>query len=611
MDYYEELFQQIIDDNDSGMIYINKQNEFSYINRKAKEILGILQDDNNFHPAGTISPGDIVVIADNSLGFDDGNLDAADLKLINIDDKNISKNDTFIAIGVYKGNKKYSEYKYLPSNKLTTSLSLDVIYYGHRINVRINPVGKIVSIKVNNIEYVLHYRNGIGHMVIIDKDSGNIKFFQTRGYSIRKESVKEVLYGKPFIAKGIDRTELNIIGQKVDFLIEGSELIEKIKAILRGDVKSVSNEILHMNKIISLCSLRPIIINGNVDGVLLKIIDTSEIEQQYRIRNAILENIEKAYDNDDISPETVTKGFFENIIGRSIQMQRVKYLAYKASQIGSNVIITGESGTGKSMIAYEIHRLYKPEDPFVEVNCGSIPSNLFESELFGYVGGAFTGALLSGKNGFFEDAKTGTIFLDEIGEIPLEMQVKLLQVIQSKRFYKLGSSKPLKTDVRIIAATNRNLQEEIQKGTFREDLFYRLNVFSIHIPPLRERKSDIHLFVKKFAEKTCREFKLGNKQFSGAAINKLINYSWPGNIRELENVIERAIALSETDIIFPEYIDIYTKDKPSTFKEQVEEAEKNALINTLQLYQDDKNLAMQSLEMSKSTFYEKLKKYNL
>ena len=286
-------------------------------------------------------------------------------------------------------------------------------------------------------------------------------------------------------------------------------------------------------------------------------------------------------------------------------------MAYKASKNKFNVIITGESGTGKSKIARAIHMAGNPTTPFVEVNCNAIAPSLFESELFGYVSGAFTGARSEGRKGFFEEANGGTIFLDEIGEIPLDIQVKLLQVLQNRMIYRVGSSKPIKIDIRVIAATNRNLEEEVKVGRFRQDLYYRINVFPINIPPLRERKQDIYPMIKTILAKTSRYYGTELKQFSGAALKKIIEYDWPGNVRELENSIERAVALCESTIIYEEYLNIESSDGPKTLKERLFKEEQKIIETCLTKHNGKKNEVMKELDLSKTSFYDKLRKHGI
>lgn len=262
---------------------------------------------------------------------------------------------------------------------------------------------------------------------------------------------------------------------------------------------------------------------------------------------------------------------FSNIIGRSEKFMEALDVAYKASKTSSTVLLQGESGTGKGLVAEAIHRASsRRKGPFIKVNCPGIPTNLMESELFGHERGAFTGAI-SQKIGKFELANGGTIFLDEIGELDKNLQSKLLRVLQEREFERVGGNQVIKTDVRIIAATHRNLKEMVEKDLFREDLYYRLNVVPITLPSLRERKDDIPLLVEYFLEKLCK--KLGKKQktMTKRAIGYLYNYDWPGNVRELENIIERVINLADGDVI-----DVW--DLPSHITGKVME-KKHPLIN--------------------------------
>ena len=247
--------------------------------------------------------------------------------------------------------------------------------------------------------------------------------------------------------------------------------------------------------------------------------------------------LERAYLQEEIKQEYN----HENIVGRS---DAINYVFYKVEQIAgtdTNVLILGETGTGKELVARAIHSLSLRKDrALVKMNCAALPSNLIESELFGHEKGAFTGAY-SRRLGRFEIANGATLFLDEIGELPLELQPKLLQVIDNGEFERLGSSETQKVDARIIAATNRNLEEEVRKGAFREDLWYRLNIFPISMPPLRERREDIALLVNFFVEKISKRLGKVIKMVPAGVMDALRQYHWPGNVRELENVLERAV----------------------------------------------------------------------
>jgi two-component system response regulator PilR (NtrC family) len=243
---------------------------------------------------------------------------------------------------------------------------------------------------------------------------------------------------------------------------------------------------------------------------------------------------------------------FGKMVGNSREMVKVYATIKKVADTPANVLILGESGTGKELVAQAIHENSSRRDmPFVVINCGGIPENLLESELFGYIKGSFTGAY-SDKAGLFEVAHGGTIFLDEIAELPSLLQVKLLRVVQEKTFRRIGGSEDIRVDVRIISATNQSLTDNVRNGTFREDLYYRLNVIPLNLPPLRERKEDIPVLTKHFIEKYSREFGKEIKTISAYALELLMQYPFPGNIRELENIIERSIALETSNIILPE-----------------------------------------------------------
>jgi len=243
---------------------------------------------------------------------------------------------------------------------------------------------------------------------------------------------------------------------------------------------------------------------------------------------------------------------FGSMIGNSREMLKLYATIKKVADTPANVLILGESGTGKELVARAIHgNSARVTMPFMVINCGGIPENLLESELFGYIKGSFTGAYTD-KPGLFEIARGGTVFLDEIGELPPLLQVKLLRVVQEKTFRRIGGAEDIHVDVRIISATNQNLADNVKSGSFREDLYYRLNVIPLHLPPLRERKEDIAALTRYFIEKYSREFGKEIKTISAYALELLMHYPFPGNIRELENIIERSVALETSNIILPE-----------------------------------------------------------
>lgn len=310
----------------------------------------------------------------------------------------------------------------------------------------------------------------------------------------------------------------------------------------------------------------------------------------------------------------------ENIIGESKVMKEVFSMIDKVAPTDATVLIQGESGTGKELIAQAIHKnSLRTDKTFLSINCSAFPETLLESELFGYEKGAFTGAVGS-KEGLFEAANRGTLFLDEIGEMPPSLQVKLLRVLQDGQILRVGGRKPFTVDVRIISATNKNLKKEVETGNFREDLFYRINIFTINLPPLRERKEDIPLLIYYFLLKYNKKFSKSVETISPALMRFLLNYHWPGNVRELENLMERAVLMSDGKQIdiptLPDELRDNSKvEIPSygtlTFREAKERFEKEYILSLLKKHDGRVSRAAMEAGMPRPNFYEKLKKYNI
>ncbi len=295
-------------------------------------------------------------------------------------------------------------------------------------------------------------------------------------------------------------------------------------------------------------------------------------------------------------------------------MTRVFEMITKVAPTPATVLITGESGTGKELIARAIHyRSPRAAEPFVTINCGAIPENLLESELFGYVKGAFTGAEKS-RAGFFQTAHQGTIFLDEISETSLSMQVKLLRVLQEKEICMVGSSKSIPVDVRIIAATNKNLKDLIDKGLFREDLFYRLNVISIDVPPLRSRKEDIPILAEIFLHKYADSYGKAPVTMTERAEHALVRYEWPGNVRELENIMQRLVIIAgggEIDVPdLPEIMHFSVRSGKRELK-PLAELEKEQILATLEHTGNNKTQAAEILGIDRKTLREKLQRMDI
>lgn len=348
------------------------------------------------------------------------------------------------------------------------------------------------------------------------------------------------------------------------------------------------------------------------DEVLLtlkKAKEREELKKENLILQTRLKKIEEKYS-------------FGNIVAGCEAMVRVFDLVDRVADHKTTVLITGESGTGKELIAREIHaRGPRSSSNMVNINCAGIPENLLESELFGYKKGAFTDAVKD-KPGLFTKANEGTIFLDEIGEMPVSLQAKLLRVLQEEEVTPLGDTVPVKIDVRVIAATSKDLKKEVEKGRFREDLFYRINVMPLHLPPLRERREDIPLLVTHFIELFNKKLEKNLKGLSSEAMALLMGHEWSGNVRELENLIERAIVLAKDEIITPselppsitENLDYHSSNKPEhtlSVKKATKRLERDLIEKALKLTEGNRTKAAKILEISRPILIAKIKEYGL
>lgn len=349
------------------------------------------------------------------------------------------------------------------------------------------------------------------------------------------------------------------------------------------------------------------------------------------VKNGAYDFIEKPFDNDNLLLK-VRRAVEHFRMKGEIQTLKTRLDANQPSIIGENgglkfvvsqikrvaatnatVLIHGESGTGKELIAKAVHTNSQRADaPFIAINCGAIPLSLMESELFGHEKGAFTDAKEM-QAGTFERATGGTLFLDEIGELPMDAQVKLLRVLEEKKITRIGGKKSIPIDVRIVAATNRKLEDEVTKGTFRLDLLYRLNVFTVTIPPLRERKEDILLLVDFFIAKHNKALDLSVNSISQAAMEKIKSYDWPGNVRDLENAIQSAMILTPDGIIQTEHLPLRVKgyEHTESIREINAQTEKELILNTLKKHNYNRTLTAESLNISRKTLFNKMKRYEL
>jgi Nif-specific regulatory protein len=460
-----------------------------------------------------------------------------------------------------------------------------------------------ISQRINNSIFLKDAMNSIMEIIagylgaersllsILNREVSNI--FIEAGHGISHEEKKQ---GKYLIGEGITG-EVVKTGKPVyiEKIKKAPGFVNKTKISLKTDNKEdisfVCVPITVEGEILGTLSIARKYDERILKEELIRILSVvgSLIASAVRARQGRMEEIERLRaENIELQNELQNRFIDENIIGNSSKMKEVYKQVQQVSKTQATVLIRGESGVGKELITDAIHYgSERAKNPLIKVNCAAIPESLIESELFGHEKGAFTGADKQ-KKGRFELAEGGSIFLDEIGELPLQIQVKLLRVLQEKEFERLGGTKTLKTDVRVIAATNRNLEEAIKDGSFREDLYYRLNVFPLFVPALRERLNDIPLLVDHFITKANKKNGTDIIRISSSAIEMLMIYRWPGNIRELENCIERAAILSTDKVIRPQNLPPTLQTAQSsgttnkgTLQSIVEKVEKQLIIDTL------------------------------
>ena len=366
------------------------------------------------------------------------------------------------------------------------------------------------------------------------------------------------------------------------------------------------NQLMSLNGVLVSANRMPIVVDGKIEGVIATFQDVKAIQDnEQRIRVKLHQR------------GLIAKYHFTDIIGESKLMRDNVNLAKKFAKSDATILLQGETGTGKELFAQSIHNASRrAEGPFVAVNCGAFPRNLLEAELFGYVEGAFTGASKGGKIGLFEMAHRGTIFLDEIGEMPLETQVQLLRVLQEKEIRRIGSDRVTPVNIRVITATNRNLHKEISKGKFREDLYYRLNVLNIKIPALKERREDICEIGFHLYEQCSGNVSDEEQKFIRRILNKLEQYNWPGNVRELGNLMERIYVLlsqgEEQDFV-EAYISsyLYFQENKEDATERLDEWEKNHILTELKKQNLEIGKTAEAMGISRSTLWRKIKKYGI
>jgi transcriptional regulator with PAS, ATPase and Fis domain len=450
--------------------------------------------------------------------------------------------------------------------------------------------------KVQLYEAVLQsIRNGI---IITDPDGMVLFFSEAYGKFLKMDTQSKI--GK-HCTEVIENTRMHIVAQtgvaeiNHPHWIQGRDMVvQRIPIRIDGKLAAVFGQVMF----------------GDVKDV-----------QSLASKLNVLESKVKLYEKELVSLRS-SKYSCKNILGKSSLINELKELAGKAAGINAPVLLTGESGTGKELFAHAIHHGSERKlFPFIRLNCAAIPKDLLESELFGYEAGAFTGAGSKGKPGKFELAHQGTVFLDEISELPLEMQPKLLRVLEEKELERLGSTKLIKCDFRLIAATHENLEDLVAEGKFRRDLFYRLNVIPLHLPSLKNRKEDIAVLAEHFVQAISKDFSIPVRRISPSVMRLFEQYSWPGNIRELSNILERILySMDPTEsVIDIQHLPLFlrsttpetTHTDRSNLKNLRENSEKVALINAINLAKNNKNKAASLLGIHRTALYKKMKKFHI
>lgn len=464
------------------------------------------------------------------------------------------------------------------------------------INILTKGMFRVLEKEIINILINFHNHS----FTIIDKEE-NVIFWSDRAEKIFNMK-REFVIGKKITEVFSEDNLVMIKSLRENRTIEKQQ--HKATEDIYVDIKSV-----------------PILINEKVEGAIVSEVDVTEKIKREEQIEMLTNKVNSLTD----SVQQLNNPSFKNIISRSSVMERVKEQIEKAAKTNANILITGETGVGKELFAQAIHSTSSIKGGLVPINCGAIPSHLFESELFGYEKGAFTGAKNSGNKGKIEMAEGGTLFLDEIGEMPIEMQVKFLRVLQEKQYYKLGGNKEIEANFRLVSATNKNISDLLSSVEFRSDLLYRINVVNIHIPPLRERPEDIEALFYYYLHGISKKYGMSVKYANKKLMNELKTYYWPGNVRELMNVIERLVIFSGEETlnndIFHQYLkEVGENPSPSNniisneaveLKDYVEKIEADYIKYVLDENNNNIGKASDILGISRPTLYAKVKKFGL
>ncbi|MDD3603997.1 MAG: sigma 54-interacting transcriptional regulator [Kiritimatiellae bacterium] len=456
-----------------------------------------------------------------------------------------------------------------------------------------------------------------GTITLLNRKTGTILIEAARGLSPQQTRQGRYKLGEGVTGQVILKGKSIVVPRKSESLL----IVDKTQRGKREDTSFVCVPIKVGKEVAGALSAETPYVKGRdlKDEVRVLTIVASMIAQAVHLRRTAQEEAEQlAEENERLRTELRERFKPANIIGNSREMQIVYDQIAQVSRSSATVLIYGETGTGKELVAHAIHyNSDRAGRPFICVHCAALPESIIESELFGHIKGAFTGAAADRK-GRFEMADGGTLFLDEIGELPLSIQVKLLRVLQERSFERVGGTGTLKVNVRLIAATNRNLQAMVGEGKFRDDLFYRLNVYPIYVPALKKRKADIAQLADHFLEKYARENRKDIRRLSSAAIDMLMSYHWPGNVRELENCIERAVLVAEGNVIHPHHLpptlqtaEAAGRELPGSLKSQVDAYERDLIVDALKSTRGNMAAAARILQTTPRIFGYKVRQHQI
>ncbi|QAT42440.1 sigma-54 interaction domain-containing protein [Aminipila luticellarii] len=574
-----------------------------FLGRKVLSYLNLKTDRVFAYPDGTFNKGDLVLYID----FNCGQLIPQEKKLlpkIGID----QVKPQLISVGIYDNEEIQSVQKSIDKKiHESKNVSIDTIFNCNRIMVSYNPADWSIHITVNNQRF--NFCMGAQTNALFCFNDDGIKYFNySKNHRIL--GLENVLNGQPYLGYSqiqdysmVDIKETDIFQSSFVYALHEARKHQAFMAVKDSD----KHFYIFANKI----KIRENFFYQYYIGQ----------KQDFLVCMSSATNYYRALVKSEysLSNNTLASGF--RLWGQDSALVKIKSLLQKACVTSITILLTGESGTGKTFLAKEIHQNSKRNKfPFIHVNCAAIPYQLIESELFGYEEGSFTGAKKGGKKGYFELAQNGTIFLDEITEMPLSLQGKLLEVIQNKTFYRVGGSEKININVRFIVATNRNLKKLVEEKQFREDLYYRINVFPVELPPLRSRKDALIEIINDVLPEICENIEIEPLMVSNQAMEKLRKYRWPGNIRELENVLAKAAIMCDGKIILPEDIEFQEDEDAEideddtvcgTYKKQKEFYEKKIIQEALKKYNGQRIKTAEYLGIGRTNLFEKIKKYGL